>query len=54
MYKLELLWPDGSKTYRKAKTTKQAYRIVERILETSPNCYIRIFKEEKPIDIFVN
>lgn len=54
MYKLELLWPDGSKTYRNAKTIKQAYRIAETILEMSPNCYIRLFKGDKLIDIFVN
>ena len=54
MYKLDLLWPDGSKTYRKAKTVKQACRIVETILEMSPNCYILLSKNDKVIDIFVN
>lgn len=54
MYQLELLWPDGSKTHRNAKTAKQAYRIVETILEMSPNCYIILSKNDKVIDIFVN
>lgn len=54
MYKLELIWPDGSKTYRNAKTIKQAYLMAETILETSPNCYITLFKDDKIIDNFVN
>ena len=54
MFKLELLWPDGSKTYRNAKTIKQAYRIAETIIEMSPNCYITLFKDDELIDIIVN
>lgn len=51
---LKLLWPDGSKTYHSAKTTSQAYQMAETILETSPNCYIGVFKDGELIDIFVN
>lgn len=54
MYKLELLWPDGSKTYRNANTIIQAHLMAETILEMSPNCYITLFKDNEIIDIFVN
>lgn len=54
MYKLEILWPDGSKTYRSAKTSKQAYRIVKTVLKMSSYCDIRLFKGDRLIVIFVN